>query len=110
MTHIHSSTSPLPSSNPDIALFALIDQVTATWNESLRLSRLEFTPAYDKGRHNAATDEACSLERQLITVEVKTGKGLAAKIRAIAAADFDKADMPEIFKRLARDAERIGAG
>lgn len=54
--------------------------------------------------------EARALEDKFLPyVEVNTLPGLAAKIRAIIAAEFDAEDMPQILERLALDPERIGA-
>lgn len=109
MTIVETINSAESCSNPDAAVFAMIERCTDTWAACERLD-VESSSAV----HEAATARsselcrlACELEQQIAEAEVRTLEGLLAKIRSIRRAEFDNNQMPGVLESLERDVQRL---
>jgi hypothetical protein len=87
--------------NPDIALFAAIDEWKKTWGEVRRLN--DEDPKLD-----VVARSAIKLERKIARMPAMTAEGFHAKVEVIRKAEFDDEVLLGIMFLLGRDAERLG--
>lgn len=109
MTIIHTIASGESCSNPDAAVFALIERCAETWAACERLD-VEPSSAIHEAAAARSTELgrlACELEQQIAEAEVRTLEGLLAKIRSIRRAEFDNDQMPAVLESLERDVQRL---
>ena len=103
--------------NPDAELIAMIKRCATAWRQSekadvdtMRLRHQGGFLAAEKLRdqEHELSEEACDLEQLIMSREVRTARGFAAKCRAIAKISCDDIDLIIAAFILGRDAERLG--